>query len=80
MDCLDRTNVVQSMLARRFLNDQLVAAKILDSSEQFSSYTDFEKQFRNSTCMRARAAHRGGCIDAAARRSCPQSGPTTPTP
>eukprot|EP00842_Homolaphlyctis_polyrhiza_P000804 jgi/Hompol1/1724/HPOL_001925-RA len=47
MDCLDRTNVVQSVLARRMLEIQLRAYGILDAREQISHIPDFEKLFKN---------------------------------
>jgi len=46
MDCLDRTNVVQSMLARQALNRQLHDLGILPRSETFSSDSRFEMLFR----------------------------------
>lgn len=48
MDCLDRTNVVQSMLARRFLHEQLADMGIFDPKEQISEHRAFEIIFRNS--------------------------------
>lgn len=47
MDCLDRTNVVQSMLARFALNRMLTDTGILLRGETFSSDTKFESLFRN---------------------------------
>lgn len=47
MDCLDRTNVVQSMLARYTLNRIFHDLGILPPSETFSSDTAFEFLFRN---------------------------------
>lgn len=46
MDCLDRTNVVQSMLARTTLNRQLIDAGVLPRGETFTSDPDFEILFR----------------------------------
>jgi hypothetical protein len=47
MDCLDRTNVVQSMLARWTLNRQLTDLGVLARGETFSSAdNDFEVLFR----------------------------------
>jgi hypothetical protein len=46
MDCLDRTNVVQSMLARFALNRQLVDLGVLPRGETFTSDEDFEVLFR----------------------------------
>ncbi len=47
MDCLDRTNVVQSMLARWTLNRMLTDIGILQRGETFSDDADFEFLFRN---------------------------------
>ncbi|KAF3909315.1 Synaptojanin-1 [Dactylellina cionopaga] len=47
MDCLDRTNVVQSMLARWTLNRQLVDLGILNAGETFEQFAAFEFLFRN---------------------------------
>ena len=52
MDCLDRTNVVQSMLARRFLHQQLADMGIFDPKEQISEHRAFEIIFRNSAFQR----------------------------
>ena len=46
MDCLDRTNVVQSMLARWTLNRQLTDLGVLSRGETFTSDGDFEMLFR----------------------------------
>ncbi|SZE99522.1 unnamed protein product [Blumeria hordei] len=46
MDCLDRTNVVQSILARYTLNCQLIDAGILSPGEKFESDDNFEFMFR----------------------------------
>ncbi|TVY57440.1 Phosphoinositide phosphatase, partial [Lachnellula suecica] len=46
MDCLDRTNVVQSMLARSCLNRQLTDLGVLARGETFTSDTEFEFLFR----------------------------------
>ncbi|KAE8447049.1 hypothetical protein EG329_011184 [Mollisiaceae sp. DMI_Dod_QoI] len=46
MDCLDRTNVVQSMLARWALNRQLTDLGVLSRGENFSADGEFEIQFR----------------------------------
>ena len=46
MDCLDRTNVVQSMLARQALNRQLHDLGVLPRGETFSSDLRFEMLFR----------------------------------
>ncbi|KAG0132819.1 putative phosphoinositide phosphatase (Sac1) [Tuber indicum] len=47
MDCLDRTNVVQSMLARRTLNRQMVDAGVLGEGENAASFNNFEVIFRS---------------------------------
>lgn len=46
MDCLDRTNVVQSMLARAALNRQLTDLGVLSRGETFTSDPAFEVLFR----------------------------------
>ena len=47
MDCLDRTNLVQSMLGRWILTRQLVEAGILRPGQNFSNDPAFETLFRN---------------------------------
>ncbi|KAH8428631.1 putative phosphoinositide phosphatase (Sac1) [Aspergillus melleus] len=47
MDCLDRTNVVQSMLGRWALTRQLTDAGILRAGEAANDDKDFEDLFRN---------------------------------
>lgn len=47
MDCLDRTNVVQSMLGRYILTQQLLDAGILRAGETCSDDAAFEHLFRN---------------------------------
>ena len=47
MDCLDRTNVVQSMFARWTLNRMLTDIGILQRGETFSDDAEFEFLFRN---------------------------------
>lgn len=47
MDCLDRTNVVQSMLARYALNRMLTDIGVLQRGDTFSSDIAFESLFRN---------------------------------
>lgn len=47
MDCLDRTNVVQSMLARYTLNRMLTDVGILQRGETFTVDNAFESMFRN---------------------------------
>lgn len=47
MDCLDRTNVVQSALAKWVLTSQLKQAGILSAEENLDLYSDFMYLFRN---------------------------------
>ncbi|KAF7718027.1 Phosphoinositide phosphatase [Penicillium ucsense] len=47
MDCLDRTNVVQSMLGRWALTRQLMDAGVLSPGENANDDPDFENLFRN---------------------------------
>ncbi|KAI9706515.1 MAG: hypothetical protein M1836_003521 [Candelina mexicana] len=47
MDCLDRTNVVQSMLARWTLNRMLMDLGVLQQGQSASDDTAFEEIFRN---------------------------------
>lgn len=47
MDCLDRTNVVQSMLGRWALTKQLQDVGILSASDQVSDDAAFEHLYRN---------------------------------
>ena len=47
MDCLDRTNVVQSMLGRWTLTRQLIDIGILQPGETSGDDADFEHLFRN---------------------------------
>lgn len=47
MDCLDRTNVVQSMLARWTLSRQLIDLGVLNQGETIEQYPAFEFLFRN---------------------------------
>ena len=49
MDCLDRTNVVQSVVSRWVLNRQLREIGILGADEKFESFDQFESLFRNGT-------------------------------
>ena len=48
MDNLDRTNVVQSALAKWTLTQQLRSVAILQDSEDVEDFEDFMKTFRNS--------------------------------
>ena len=47
MDCLDRTNVVQSVVSRWALNRQLRDIGILGADEKFETFDQFESLFRN---------------------------------
>lgn len=47
MDCLDRTNVVQSMLGRWTLTRQLIDAGILQPGESPTDDPEFESMYRN---------------------------------
>lgn len=47
MDCLDRTNVVQSTLGRFFLQKQLEEAKILEKDEKWDSNKALNFEFMN---------------------------------
>ncbi|KRX75587.1 Phosphatidylinositide phosphatase SAC1, partial [Trichinella sp. T6] len=47
MDCLDRTNVVQSMIAKRSLECQFQSMKILRSGDSLFRYPAFESIYRN---------------------------------
>ncbi|KAK9473917.1 SacI homology domain-containing protein [Dipodascopsis tothii] len=47
MDCLDRTNVVQSFLASWVLNLQLIEANILSPEDRFQAHPHFDHIFRN---------------------------------
>jgi hypothetical protein len=51
MDCLDRTNVVQSMLARWTLNRQMVDIGVLSPGENIEAHSNFEFMFRNGTYL-----------------------------
>lgn len=47
MDCLDRTNVVQSVVSRWVLNRQLREIGVLSADEKFENFGQFESLFRN---------------------------------
>ena len=47
MDCLDRTNVVQSVLARKALLSQLRMTSVLNSAQTTEEFPDFESHFKN---------------------------------
>ncbi|KAM7382348.1 hypothetical protein PAMP_002081 [Pampus punctatissimus] len=48
MDCLDRTNVIQSLLARRSLQSQLQKMGVLHMSQKIEDQEDFEKMYKNA--------------------------------
>uniref|UniRef100_A0A8C2ZFV6 SAC1 like phosphatidylinositide phosphatase b n=1 Tax=Cyclopterus lumpus TaxID=8103 RepID=A0A8C2ZFV6_CYCLU len=48
MDCLDRTNVIQSMLAQRSLQLQLRRMGVLHVGQQIEEQADFGKMFKNA--------------------------------
>uniref|UniRef100_A0A3B4XA35 SAC1 like phosphatidylinositide phosphatase b n=1 Tax=Seriola lalandi dorsalis TaxID=1841481 RepID=A0A3B4XA35_SERLL len=48
MDCLDRTNVIQSLLARRSLQSQLRKMGVLHTGQQIEEQADFEKVYKNA--------------------------------
>ena len=48
MDCLDRTNVVQSTFARHVITKQLIDCGVFKESDRVDMFSDFEKVFRNS--------------------------------
>jgi hypothetical protein len=48
MDCLDRTNVVQSTLARYVMTKQLQELGILKEDQKLEDQTDFMNGYRNS--------------------------------
>ncbi|EGC35188.1 hypothetical protein DICPUDRAFT_97975 [Dictyostelium purpureum] len=47
IDCLDRTNVVQSVFAHYILHSQLTRMGIISHSERIENHTAFEMQFKN---------------------------------
>ncbi|KAJ3431275.1 phosphatidylinositide phosphatase sac1 [Anaeramoeba flamelloides] len=47
LDCLDRTNVVQSLIATESLNKQLVYLGVLEVGEPFYIFEGFNRQFKN---------------------------------
>lgn len=57
IDCLDRTNVVQSLLARRSLHSQLVRLGILQDVETLEDQATFNYLLRNGTSL---TDHRSG--------------------
>ncbi|XP_060760643.1 phosphatidylinositol-3-phosphatase SAC1-A [Neoarius graeffei] len=55
MDCLDRTNVVQSLLARRSLQSQLQRIGVLHAGQKIEEQADFEKIYKNAWADNANA-------------------------
>ena len=51
MDCLDRTNVVQSAFARHVITKQLVDLGIFKESDSVDMFPDLERIFRNGTAL-----------------------------
>ncbi|EPS38751.1 hypothetical protein H072_7471 [Dactylellina haptotyla CBS 200.50] len=47
MDCLDRTNVIQSMLGKFFLTKQLLELGVLKQTEKIENFPAFDFIFRN---------------------------------
>ncbi|KAF5291296.1 hypothetical protein FQA39_LY03447, partial [Lamprigera yunnana] len=47
IDCLDRTNVVQSLLARRCLNNMLRKMSIIEPEDRIENYSFIEQTFKN---------------------------------
>ena len=48
MDCLDRTNVVQSTFARCVITRQLIDCGVFKETDRVDMFPDFERMFRNS--------------------------------
>ncbi|XP_056597781.1 phosphatidylinositol-3-phosphatase SAC1-A [Triplophysa dalaica] len=55
MDCLDRTNVIQSLLARCSLQNQLQRMGVLHVGQKIEEQADFEKIYRNAWADNANA-------------------------
>lgn len=51
MDSLDRTNVVQSALAKHVLNEQLRVAGVLQAGQSVEQFEDFMSIFRNRSLL-----------------------------
>jgi len=49
MDCLDRTNVVQTTFARYVITKQLIESGIFKETDRVDMFPDFENMFRNRT-------------------------------
>ena len=61
MDCLDRTNVIQSMLARWTLNRQLADVGILQPGERADADEAFLRTFRNAWADNADEGSKASC-------------------
>lgn len=48
LDCLDRTNVVQSVMAHHILRNQMEALGVLGGGEPVESMADFEAAWKNA--------------------------------
>ncbi|XP_033849472.1 phosphatidylinositol-3-phosphatase SAC1-B isoform X1 [Acipenser ruthenus] len=55
MDCLDRTNVIQSLLARRSLQSQLQRLGVLHAGQRIEEQDDFENIYKNAWADNANA-------------------------
>uniref|UniRef100_A0A7N8XIR1 SAC1 like phosphatidylinositide phosphatase a n=1 Tax=Mastacembelus armatus TaxID=205130 RepID=A0A7N8XIR1_9TELE len=55
MDCLDRTNVIQSLLARRSLQSQLQRMGVLNVGQRIDEHAEFEKIYKNAWADNANA-------------------------
>ncbi|XP_048694810.1 phosphatidylinositol-3-phosphatase SAC1 isoform X2 [Caretta caretta] len=55
MDCLDRTNVIQSLLARRSLQAQLQRLGVLHVGQRIEEQAEFEKIYKNAWADNANA-------------------------
>ncbi|KAG8521559.1 Phosphatidylinositide phosphatase SAC1 [Galemys pyrenaicus] len=55
MDCLDRTNVIQSLLARRSLQAQLQRLGVLHVGQKLEEQNEFEKIYKNAWADNANA-------------------------
>lgn len=51
MDCLDRTNVVEGLLAKRSLKQQLIKLGVLNDEDRIESQSTFDYVFRNGLCI-----------------------------
>eukprot|EP01103_Thecamoeba_quadrilineata_P012185 TRINITY_DN307_c0_g1_i2.p1 TRINITY_DN307_c0_g1~~TRINITY_DN307_c0_g1_i2.p1 ORF type:complete len:855 (-),score=116.70 TRINITY_DN307_c0_g1_i2:55-2619(-) len=47
VDCLDRTNVVQSLIAKRVLEDQLIRLGYIFQYQKVTEFLEFENTFKN---------------------------------